>query len=115
MEEELVRQVNADRKKYGLNALSVDSDLAAAARVRAAEIAKSFSHTRPDGTKWSTVSSKAKGENLARGQQTVDKVMATWMFSDGHRANILRSSYKTVGVCAYRQDGIMHWVQLFGN
>lgn len=115
MADELVRQVNEERAKNGLSALTADSNLTSAACVRAAEIVVSFSHTRPDGSSWSTVSSKAKGENIAKGQQTVDKVMASWMSSDGHRANILRSTYKTIGVCAYQKNGIMYWVQLFGN
>ena len=29
------------------------------------------------------------GENIAKGQRTVEQVMSTWMKSPGHRANIL--------------------------
>ena len=112
---EVVRQVNEERAKYGLGALSVDGDLTKAAYIRASEITQQFSHTRPDGSSWSTVSAKAKGENIAMGYKSADKVMAAWLTSEGHRANILRESFTTIGVCAYEYNGIMYWVQLFGT
>lgn len=115
MSSEVIRQTNADRAKNGLGQLRQDADLTAAACVRAKEIVSQFSHTRPNGQRGLTVSSKAKGENIAEGQQSANKVMAAWMSSSGHRTNILRASYKSIGVCAYQVNGIMYWVQLFGN
>lgn len=112
---EVVRQVNAERAKEGLKALRVDAELNRAAQVRAKEIVQKFSHTRPDGTSWSTVSASAYGENIAMGQQTADKVMAAWLTSSGHRANILRVSYGSIGVCCYVSGGVTYWVQLFGK
>ena len=112
---QVVEQVNAERAKYGLSSLRVDAELTRAANVRAQEIVESFSHTRPDGSQWSTVSNSAYGENIAKGQKTVDRVMASWMSSEGHRANILRESYGSIGVSAYVVNGITYWVQLFGK
>ena len=40
--------------------------------------------------------------------------MAAWMSSDGHRANILRSGFSRIGVCAYEAGDVLYWVQLFG-
>ena len=115
VEGELVAQVNAERAKSGAKALRVDGELTRAAQVRAREIARSFSHTRPDGRAWHTVSASAYGENIAVGQTTVDKVMAAWLTSQGHRENILRASYGSIGVCHYISNGIHYWVQLFGK
>ena len=112
---EVVRQVNEERAKYGLSQLRTDAELTRAARVRAEEIVRSFSHTRPDGSKWATVSVSAYGENIAMGQKTADKVMAAWLTSEGHRANILRPSYGSIGVCALTVNGVTYWVQLFGK
>ena len=112
---EVIRLVNQERAKAGLKELRVDQELTRAAQVRAAEIVRKFSHTRTDGSSWSTVSSRAYGENIAMGQRTADKVMAAWMSSSGHRANILRSSYGSIGVCAYVVNGVTYWVQLFGK
>ncbi len=114
-EEALVNQVNAERAKYGLGTLRVDGELTRAAQVRAREIVQKFSHTRPDGTAWNTVSASAYGENIAVGQRTVDKVMAAWLTSKGHRENILRASYGSMGVCRYVSGGVTYWVQLFGK
>ncbi|MBQ8505871.1 MAG: CAP domain-containing protein [Clostridia bacterium] len=112
---QVVNEVNMERSKRGLGALTIDPALTAAAETRALEIARKFSHTRPDGSKWSTVSKLAYGENIARGQKTADKVMAAWMTSDGHRRNILRESYGSIGVACVKVGNIYHWVQLFGK
>ena len=111
----VVRQVNQERAKRGLSALRVDPKLTAAAQIRAREIVERFSHTRPDGTRWSTVSSRAYGENIAKGQKTADKVMAAWMSSSGHRANILRANYGSIGVACVKSGNVYYWVQLFGK
>lgn len=112
---QVIAEVNAERAQRGLTLLSEDSDLTAAACIRAREIASVFSHTRPDGSSCFTVSEKAYGENIAKGYGTVDKVMAAWMSSEGHRANILRASYGSIGVCCLQIGGVYYWVQLFGK
>lgn len=114
--DQVVTLTNEERAKAGLSSLRVDGELTRAACVRAGEIVRSFSHTRPDGSKWSTVSASAFAENIARGQRTADKAIAAWMTSStGHRQNILRPSYGSIGVCVYRHDGVTYWVQLFGK
>lgn len=115
MARQVVDQVNAERAARGLKTLRVDASLIAAARTRANEIVRKFSHTRPDGTKWRTVTNLAYGENIARGQRTADKVMAAWLTSSGHRANILRSGFSSIGVCCVKAGSIYYWVQLFGK
>ena len=115
MAAEVVAQVNAERAKYGLGSLTVSDELTRASCVRASEIVEQFSHTRPDGSSCFTVSSAAYGENIAKGQSNADRVMAAWMSSEGHRANILRESYGSIGVCALKVNGVIYWVQLFGK
>lgn len=115
MERQLVNEVNMERAKYGLPALTVSSELTRAASVRGREIAAKFSHTRPDGSAWRTVSGQAMGENIARGHNSVSRVMAAWMSSAGHRKNILRQSFGSIGVSAVNVGGVIHWVQLFGR
>lgn len=111
----VVEEINMERSARGLGTLRVDAQLTAAARVRALEIAEKFSHTRPDGTRWKTVLDTAGAENIARGQKTPDKVVAAWMTSDGHRRNILRESYTSVGVACLKSGNVYYWVQLFGK
>lgn len=115
MASRVIDMVNTERAKYGLEPLYEDARLNAAASVRAREIVQKFSHTRPDGTRWSTISAAAKGENIARGQLSAERVMAAWMSSQGHRKNILRESFGSIGVCVLKVDGVIHWVQMFGK
>ena len=112
---QVVAYTNSDRARYGLAPLRVDAELTAAARVRAQELLQKFSHTRPDGSGWSSVSTKAKGENIARGYRSAAAVTAAWLSSEGHRRNVLRESYGSIGVCAARVNGVIYWVQLFGR
>ena len=90
----VVKLVNQERAKAGLKSLSVNQAAAAAANVRAREIEGAFSHTRPNGSSFSTAlkeqgaSYRAAGENIAYGQRSAEQVMEGWMNSSGHRANI---------------------------
>ena len=118
---EVVDLVNEERAKNGLRMLKVDENLMNAAQKRAVETKTSFSHTRPNGQKFSTVLSefgisyRSAGENIAYGQKTPADVVNAWMNSSGHRANILNSSYTTIGVCCYKSGNTYYWSQLFIN
>lgn len=111
---QVMNLVNQERRNAGLNELKMDADLMEAAMQRAAELVFSFSHTRPSGQICFTVSDKAFGENIAAGYWNADLVMNGWMNSEGHRANILREYYTSIGVGCFWYDGVGYWVQLFG-
>lgn len=116
---QVVALVNAERAKQGLSALKVDAKVQQAALVRAQESAQSFSHTRPNGSSFSTalteagVSFRRSGENIAYGQSTPQQVMNAWMNSSGHRANILNENFTTIGVGYTVINGTAYWAQLF--
>ena len=119
---QVVQLVNEERAKNGLAPLTVHTGAEQAAAVRAKEIQTSFSHTRPDGSGFSTaltqagVSYTTSGENIAYGQQTPQAVMEAWMNSAGHRANILNASFRQIGVGHVRSaSGVSYWTQLFIN
>ena len=111
--------VNAARAEYGLPALTVDAKVQQAAQVRARESAQSFSHTRPDGSSFSTALTEAgvsytrSGENIAYGQTTPQQVVQAWMDSAGHRANILDAGFTHIGVGYAVVNGTAYWTQLF--
>ena len=111
--------VNAARAEYGLSALTVDAKVQQAAQVRARESAQSFSHTRPDGSSFSTALTEAgvsytrSGENIAYGQSTPQQVVLAWMDSAGHRANILDAGFTHIGVGYAVVNGTAYWAQLF--
>lgn len=117
---EVVRLVNEERAKAGLPSLNVHTKAESAALLRAKEIERSFSHTRPNGSNFSTVLSSAgirfqsAGENIAYGQITPALVMNDWMKSSGHRANILNTGFTSIAVGHYQNSaGVDYWVQLF--
>ncbi len=117
----VLAEVNAARAKNGLSALTLDANMNRAAAVRAAEMAQSFSHTRPNGSRGLTalneagVSYRTAGENIASGQQTAQAVVSAWMNSSGHRANILSSLFGRMGVGQATIGGRTYWVQLFAD
>jgi uncharacterized protein YkwD len=47
----------------------------------------------------------AAGENIAAGSSSASLVMTLWMGSPDHRANILSTSYREIGVGYYQQAG----------
>lgn len=117
---QILELVNAERANAGLSPLKLDLDITAAANIRAVEIKQSFSHTRPNGSSFSTalteqgVSYRRSGENIAWGQKSPEQVMNGWMNSDGHRANILNPNFENIGIGYYQDaNGVNYWVQLF--
>ena len=118
-EQEVIRLVNAERAKYGLAALEEDWELSRVARYKSQDMhdERYFSHTSPTyGTPFEMIrafglSYRAAGENIAVGYATPAAVVAGWMASEGHRANILSSSYTKIGV-GYVADG-SYWTQQF--
>ena len=117
---EIVRLVNVERKKAGLKPLKLSRELLRPAAIRAREITKVFSHTRPNGMSFDTVfygiQYRTVGENIAAGQTSCEMVMQQWMNSPGHRANILNKNYKYIGIGYLYEPNTIYkhfWVQHF--
>lgn len=118
--QQVLELVNEERAKVGAAPLKMNVKAVQAADVRAKEIVTSFSHTRPNGSSFSTaltesgVNFKTAGENIAWGQKTPQEVMNVWMNSQGHRANILNTAFTEIGIGVYQApSGIIYWTQLF--
>lgn len=116
---QMVSLVNAERARQGLPALTVSTTVQQAAQTRAGELQTSFSHTRPSGASCFTALTEAgvsyarAGENIAYGQSTPEAVVQSWMSSSGHRANILSSSFTTIGIGCTVVNETAYWAQLF--
>ena len=52
---------------------------------------------------------RTAGENIAQGQRTPGEVMDAWMKSPGHRENILKAEYDSIGVGEVNKT----WTQMF--
>lgn len=106
--------VNAYRKEHGLGEVKWDESLAQATKTRAAEASICWSHTRPNGSKWYTVSNLVKGENLAKGYSTAEETFNAWLASDSHRENILWGDFETMYVAYFEAENGWFWAQEFG-
>ncbi len=117
---EVFTLVNQERTNEGVSEISLDKSLCDYAMERAEEVAVYFSHTRPDGSLANSYTTTDNiiviGENLAAGSSTATGAMTQWMNSDGHRANILKDSYKSIGIgCYTTSSGMTYWVQVFST
>ena len=111
--------VNDTRKAAGLSELSTTPELSTAASKRAAEIAGSFSHTRPGGADYSTAVTEAGGsfgnigENLFSGMQSVTAVQNAWNDSQIHLENIMNSGFTHIGIGVAETPNGICVVQIF--
>jgi uncharacterized protein YkwD len=117
---------NAERQNAGLAPLSLSPELEGAAQRYSDVLASSgcFDHTcgpvpdfadRDDQagyTDWTDI-----GENIAAGYPTPEAVVASWMASPGHRANILSPRFTEIGVGMTAGGGVYgtYWTEEFGT
>ncbi len=122
---EVLRLTNKERENQALRSLDWCPDLAKAAQTHAQDMFldgyfSPVAHDRIDGQliavsspkeRLLSFSARACAENIAQGQQEPREVVARWMGSDGHRANILARDYRLCGI------GFAggYWVQVFGR
>lgn len=122
---EVLTLVNKIRTRNNLNQLSWGEACSDAAMTRANEEQVSYSHIRPDGSSWSTAcpapsAGGVSGENLAMGNAAVSpsSVVALWMASESHRANILNPDYTKLAVgFVFNKDTKYrtYWSQFFST
>ena len=101
--------INDYRKENGLPALEYDADMYNIAHVRVAELTRSYSTTRPDGSKFNTVTSNGRATNAekiayGKGEEYLQasKIMETLKKNPGH---LLSDQVVCVGIdCYYDED-----------
>ena len=128
MKQDIVDRTNALRKENGIAALRVNDKLMQAAQVRADEMAAhtAYSHTRPDGQKFNTITDcPYMAENIHRiadwtlSEQTLaEQAVADWNTSAMHNKNMLNPKLSEIGIGLARgvnDNGNPCWycVQLF--
>ena len=113
---------NAERSRVGLQPLTSNPQLQEAAQSYSEVLASSgcFAHacgTVPDladrDQHWGYSGWTSLGENIATGYTTPESVVAGWMASPTHRANVLSPDYTEIGVGLTSVDR-MYWTQEFG-
>ena len=118
----MLAQVNKQRRSAGLSELSLSQELTKVAQIKAEDMRDQgyFGHTSPNyGSPFEMmqefgINYGTAGENIAQGQPSVESVMAGWMNSSGHRANILNENFTQLGVgYCIDEAGNTYWVQMF--
>jgi len=125
--EELLNETNAQRLKYDLPPLKLNTELMQAAQAKAEDVfAKNYwAHYAPDGTSpWYFFQQAgyhylSAGENLAKDFTDSQSVVLAWMNSPTHRDNILKSEYEDIGFAIVeghlQNQPTVLVVQLFGK
>ena len=116
LEMAMMDEINGYRAVEGLRELGKDTRLCAIASARAYEVSQSWSHTRPNGTSYTTVfgdygfSCGASAENLlyTSGGEDAAALVARWMSADGNRSALMNSGFCTVGIGIYCADGFTY-------
>lgn len=112
---QLLEQVNSERTRRGLPALSASETLGQVAEYHVSRMIDGnfFAHVDPYDK--STVGSRAAkfdylyikvGENLAAGQTSPRDVLTDWLKSPGHQSNLLDPDFSEAGVAV--MDGGKH-------
>lgn len=107
--QQVVDLTNAERAAAGLPALTVSACATAQAQGRTDVLVAEdrFEHD-PLGPVMRECGAGGVGENLALGYPDAPTMVAGWMASPGHRANILRSGYTSIGVaCTSGSRGLL--------
>lgn len=112
--------LNAQRSAAGVATLARHPALDAAAQEWACEMVTVGMQHSSSGWRDARLSAGwlMNGENVAMGYPTPERATDGWMQSEGHRNNILRTSYTHVGTgwCVDPQSSNGHyWVQLFAQ
>lgn len=109
---QLLTKTNEARQRIGEQPLEFNDKLAKAAFLKGQDmLARDYwAHVAPDGTQpWKWLgdvgySYATAGENLARNYSSSNSVMAAWLASSQHKANILKKEYQDVGFAVVDGD-----------
>ncbi len=102
----VIAQTNARRQQQKLPPLKLNSTLSQSATLKAQDMfaANYWAHNSPTGkTPWDFFKAvgyryAVAGENLARDFANTESMIAAWMKSPSHRANILDRRFKEIGI-----------------
>lgn len=127
-EQAFLKLINDFRAANGLPALSLSQSLSVAADAHSVDMATAnyLAHTGSDGSSVDQRLEKAGyslqnnfwGENVFAGDQTAAGAFDWWQNSPGHRANMLSSNFKVIGIARSFNAGSQYswyWTTTFGG
>lgn len=127
---QLVNKARSEGRRCGQESFPPTSPLAEAPPLNAAALAHArdiaardaLSHLGSDGSeprdrlRRAGYTPRLTGENIASGPGSAQEVVAGWLASPGHCANIMDGRFRHTGAgfATGRRDGRLYWVQTFG-
>jgi uncharacterized protein YkwD len=127
---DLVNQARSQGRRCGRESFPSTAPLIAAPPLQAAAEAHArdmaareyFAHRGADGSeprdriRGAGYESRLSGENIAFAPESAEEVVAGWLASPGHCANIMDARFRHtgVGLATGRTNGQIYWVQTFG-
>lgn len=102
---EVIRFTNQERVKRGLPPLAIDPQLTSAAEAKARDMmeAQYYDHAQWERfIRTSGYNYCSAGENLALNYTDAGELVTDWLGSPRHRDNLLKSSYREIGVAVVR-------------
>jgi uncharacterized protein YkwD len=125
----LVNEARREKRRCGLKRFEPASPLAASAalqrsaKAHADDMARRgvMEHAGGDGSTPAERATRAGyawrfvGEDVASGQSTPEQVVAEWLGSPRHCANIMSADYAEMGVAVASSARGVFWVQVFGT
>jgi uncharacterized protein YkwD len=119
---QVVTMTNQQRHAHGCGLVAVDRELTVASVRQSSYMARTgiFTHVWRDGSTFVTRAHRAgyqqpAGENIAWGYPTAAEVVAAWMASPRHRANILNCGARSIGTgVTYGPTGIPYFTEVLG-
>lgn len=120
IEQAILVEVNAYRKKYHLAPLKMEAHISKQAKIHSTNMANHrvpFGHTnfykRVSVLRKEVKNSGATSENVAFNYKDAHDVVKNWMLSPGHKRNIL-GNYNFTGVgVVHDAHGTIHFTQMF--
>lgn len=117
---------NLERRRAGIPEVHESTQLSTAAQLQTEQMGSTsvMDHilpnapypTPPDRLAAVNYNWEAYGENVAVGQKSGAEVVAAWMKSSGHRANILNPTYTELGVgYTIDESGRPYYAQVFAK
>jgi len=119
-QEKLLEIHNKERVSRGYVPLVLDKNLCEYAQKHSDNMVKNNSlyHSKMNDIRKVNPDTNWVGENVAWGQENEEAVVNAWMWSPGHRWNILGSKYKKVGFGVSKDirssfNGKIYWCAVF--
>lgn len=127
---QLVNKARSEGRRCGAESFPPTAPLAAAPPLEAAAAAHArdmaqrdyFAHRGKDGreprdrVRAAGYAARLTGENIAFGPDSAEEVVAGWLASAGHCANLMDGRFRHTGIgfATGPQAGHIYWVQTFG-